>query len=247
MPQKKTHEEYLEELKRKNIPYLPISSYINGRTYLEHTCPNGHTWHGMPARILAGHKCNKCAKNKLKTDIEYNNELFQKEIDAIPLEGYKGALIPILHECIEGHQWKIAPANLLNKGRGCPSCTNWGFDLEKPAILYFVSLIHEEIVYYKVGITNRTAKKRLSRDWNNFQFNLEWAISFTKGKYAKDAEKIILDTYSTFKAPNAVPLLGGGSTEVLTVDITSEEAFILVGHLLDPEKLSIYVASPIKA
>lgn len=57
-----------------------------------------------------------------KTHEEYINELFQKEINADPLEKYIGAKIPIMHECIEGHTWLSSPTNILNS-KGCPECS----------------------------------------------------------------------------------------------------------------------------
>ena len=56
-----------------------------------------------------------------KTHSEYENELFQGEIDYFPLEEYKGGQIPILHECLNGHEWLARPKHILN-GHGCPSC-----------------------------------------------------------------------------------------------------------------------------
>jgi hypothetical protein len=243
---KKTTEDYIKDLRTKNLFHTPIEPYINTHTPIEHKCGScSSLFVCRPHDVLSGVVSCKTCSTRFKTDSQYKIELKSRNIAS--LEPYIAANSPILHKCLDCNiEWRTKPSHIVNDNTGCPSCAKSGFDPEKPAILYFVSLVHEEIEYYKLGITNRTVKKRLSRDWNNFQFNLEWTMSFTKGKYAKEAEKIILDTYSIFKAPNAVPLLGGGSTEVITVDITPEEAFILVGHLLDHEKLSIYVASPIK-
>jgi hypothetical protein len=56
-----------------------------------------------------------------KTHEEYENELFEKEIDYWPLEQYKGALIPIKHKCLHDHVWNVKPNDIL-RGRGCPEC-----------------------------------------------------------------------------------------------------------------------------
>jgi len=58
---------------------------------------------------------------KTKTHEEYEEEIFNRELNFIPLEKYVTAHIPILHECINGHTWKISPRNLLNN-KGCPYC-----------------------------------------------------------------------------------------------------------------------------
>jgi hypothetical protein len=56
-----------------------------------------------------------------KTHAEYEQELFDRELDVFPIEEYLGSSVPILHECVEGHTWKLSPSNAL-KGRGCPTC-----------------------------------------------------------------------------------------------------------------------------
>lgn len=60
---------------------------------------------------------------KLKTSLEYDLQLFNKEIDFVPLEEYKGAHVKILHECINEHQWLVEPNSIL-KGSGCPKCAS---------------------------------------------------------------------------------------------------------------------------
>lgn len=59
--------------------------------------------------------------NKLKTHEEYENELFSKELLAWPVEPYQGSHHPIVHECLEEHQWQAKPYSIL-QGKGCPIC-----------------------------------------------------------------------------------------------------------------------------
>lgn len=61
------------------------------------------------------------SQGKARTHSEYEQELFDKEIDFVPLEKYRNKDTAILHECIEGHQWKITPGHIL-RGIGCPQC-----------------------------------------------------------------------------------------------------------------------------
>jgi predicted nucleic acid-binding Zn-ribbon protein len=58
---------------------------------------------------------------KRLTHKDYENRLFQRELDFVPIEAYVSAKVPILHECYNGHTWKASPSNILN-GRGCPEC-----------------------------------------------------------------------------------------------------------------------------
>lgn len=58
---------------------------------------------------------------KKKTHEEYELELFHREINYFPMEPYNGTHTPILHECLNGHQWLARPKHILN-GHGCPIC-----------------------------------------------------------------------------------------------------------------------------
>lgn len=58
---------------------------------------------------------------KKRTHEQYEQKLFEKEIDYWPIEKYMGSMTHILHECLNGHQWKSAPRHILY-GKGCPEC-----------------------------------------------------------------------------------------------------------------------------
>ncbi len=80
----------------------------------------------LQERTLAG-VCLKArslglkAPGTLKTNEQYDYELFYMESDAFRIEDYSGAHTPILHECVHGHTWKAQPSSILN-GSGCPIC-----------------------------------------------------------------------------------------------------------------------------
>ena len=58
---------------------------------------------------------------KKKTHEEYENQLFQLEIDYFPVETYSTCRESINHECLAGHVWKARPDHIL-EGKGCPEC-----------------------------------------------------------------------------------------------------------------------------
>lgn len=93
---------------------------------------------------------------KLKTHEQYENELFQKEIDYYPLEEYQGARTAILHECLKGHEWKVTPDNVLRGTAGCPICAGKGSSDSKR---YLATLIEKniDIVPIEEYITARTS------------------------------------------------------------------------------------------
>lgn len=59
---------------------------------------------------------------KKKSHEQYEQELFEREIDAFPLEQYLGAQKAILHTCSLSHIWKVSPDSLLSSRSKCPYC-----------------------------------------------------------------------------------------------------------------------------
>lgn len=100
------------------------------------------------------------------------------------------------------------------RGSGCPSCAPYGFDITKPAILYYISINNGEA--YKIGVTNNTIAKRFSNDIKLVTLLKVWEFPVGGDAYAKEQE--ILKTYSNFMY-KGVPLLKNGNTEMFTHDV----------------------------
>ena len=60
--------------------------------------------------------------------------------------------------CNEGHEWETDPKHLAFQGRGCPSCTKYGYTPTNEGWFYF--LRHSDRGLYQIGISN-TPKDRL--------------------------------------------------------------------------------------
>ena len=131
MSRKKTHEEYVEEVKIKNPTVEVVGRYINAKTKILHRCKIHNTeWLVTPDSILQGCGCNQCkkdkdainAKNKSKTHEQYLMEIVDNNIPIEPLEEYAGGNTNIRHRCkICKHEWGVRPNNVLH-GYGCPKC-----------------------------------------------------------------------------------------------------------------------------
>lgn len=59
---------------------------------------------------------------KKKTHNQYVQELLNKNILYSPKELYINSATPILHECLNGHEWSIRPNHILS-GINCPKCS----------------------------------------------------------------------------------------------------------------------------
>lgn len=128
MAKKKTHEEYVEELKVKNPTVEVVGEYIDAKTKIMHHCLTHDVyWEVLPSDILSGRGCKECKKDKIgnfrrKSHEQYIEELAKINSDIIVLEKYENAKTPILHKClIHDIEWLVAPDNLLDGG-GCPKC-----------------------------------------------------------------------------------------------------------------------------
>lgn len=122
---KKTHEEYVEELKVKNPTVEVIGKYVDSHTKIMHKCLNdgcGYEWEAAPNNIIRGRGCPKCNGKINRTNEDYINQVSLIHPNIIVLGTYKNNITPILHKCIvHNFEWDAYPCNILS-GHGCPKC-----------------------------------------------------------------------------------------------------------------------------
>lgn len=71
---KNTTETYIDKLKAKEIPYLPVEEYVNTDTPIKHKCVQGHIWPVQPKHLLEGRSCPQCAsKSGYYSEAFFNN------------------------------------------------------------------------------------------------------------------------------------------------------------------------------
>lgn len=151
------------------------------------------------------------------THIEYEQALLSREVEAYPLELYIDSRTPISHSCIEGHEWKARPSNILS-GSGCPTCSKSGFDINKPAILYYIKIVDSNDTFYKVGITNRTVAERFELDKDK-SITVLLEKSFSRGIHARNEEQLILSKFTNERIHMPGLLKSKGNTELFKQDI----------------------------
>lgn len=148
---------------------------------------------------------------------KYEEELFLKEIDYYPLEEYITANIPINHECLNGHIWKVTPSHVL-RNTNCPYCEGtYGFKPNSPAILYYIKIEKDSYIYYKIGVTNRTIQDRFPRSMKYITVLQE--LAFTHGEEAAQEEKRLLKLYAEKRVTVPNLLVESGNTELFIEDI----------------------------
>lgn len=132
---KKTHEEYVEEVKLKNPNVVVVGTYIDARTKIAHRCNLcGNEWNASPTNILHGHWCKSCSlKEAFKTHpqtqptLRKSHEQFVKQAkisnpNITVLGDYTGAKNSILCKCnVCDFEWSPQAHSILS-GCGCPKC-----------------------------------------------------------------------------------------------------------------------------
>lgn len=121
---KKTHEQFVEEIKEKyNDKYIILGKYINDRTKILVKCNIcGHEWEITPNNLLRGHGCAKCANrnNGDKKRAKYNEviEMLKKyNLKICEGEVYKNNQTPIKCVDLDGYIVYIRLGN-LQQGQG---------------------------------------------------------------------------------------------------------------------------------
>lgn len=128
---RKSHNEFVEELKRINPNIIVLEQYIDRNTYVDVKCKTcGYEWKSKPSQLLGGHGCHKCAIKNQSDLLRKSQEQFEKELASINpsiivLGVYKNNMTPIEVKCTKcDNVWQARPDGLL-KGIGCPKCAKY--------------------------------------------------------------------------------------------------------------------------
>jgi hypothetical protein len=130
MPRKKTHQEFINEMREKRPEVIVLGKYIDAKTKILCYCTiSKTTWSPTPDSLLRGKKCPTCALKgrvykRRKPHEQFIKEMSIKHPNLIVNEEYKGAWIKISCICtICNTTTSYYPANLLF-GEGCWTCGN---------------------------------------------------------------------------------------------------------------------------
>ena len=194
------------------------SIYKGSTTKIDVTCKYHGHFKVTSSKLKSNRGCPKCSSNSLKTTEYYKKELAIKHPNISVLEDYVRNDIKIQHlykTC--GHTTNSTPNNILTSSGNCVICYSSGFNKDKPAVLYYLSVNNGTA--FKIGITNRTVLQRYSnRELLNITVLKEWY--FEDGQEAYDMEQSILKQYKEFKYKGK-KLLDSGNTEMFFLDVLS--------------------------
>ncbi len=118
---RKTHEQFVEQMKKVNPNISVLENYETSAFPIECMCKVcGHKWKARPAGLLQGSGCPICSRRK--THEQFVVDLNKKNAQISVISPYKGHDQKIKCKCeICGNEWISRPKNLL-MGLGCPAC-----------------------------------------------------------------------------------------------------------------------------
>lgn len=205
--QKKTHNEYVEEVKHINPNINVKGKYIDAKTKILHQCMiDNCEWNATPNNILRGRGCPVCKGNHAvagKTDIQTTRPDLMKEWNwsknnAINLEPDKlkeNSNRKAWWICKHGHEWE-AVISSRSGGVGCPICAKEKHSSDPEMKLYFYvkKYFHDALSCYQ--------------DTNNKLSELDVYIPSIKIGIEYDGERWHLDTLRDQKKDKICHKLG---------------------------------------
>jgi hypothetical protein len=172
--------------------------YIRALSKVKIICPTHGVFEQKATAHLRGHGCTGCAGIKSPTTeefIERVNKIHAKKYDYSECT-YINDRTKIKIICPTHGAFEQAPNSHL-MGQGCPSCAQYGFDPTKPGLLYFLKFEKPFASFWKIGITNKTIKKRFGSDHAFITSKYTWVLDI--GRYAHQIEQSVLKEFREYR------------------------------------------------
>ncbi len=202
--------------------YRLITKYVNNKTKLPIICSEHGLFYQSLNSHLKGRGCPMCGKISMSISQALTTDDFIYK--AVKKHGYKYDYSRVTYInnrtkleiiCKRCNQPFLQTGNDHLDGCGCPNCQVGGFNINKRAILYYLSILGGTA--YKVGITNRTVEERFTSN----ELSKIKIINLIQYQYGRDAyltEQHILKEFSYAKWTGD-NLLDSGNNELFNYDI----------------------------
>lgn len=190
-------------------------NYINTNTSVNIICNTCFkTFSIKPNAHIQGNGCPYCrGMYKTTTDVKAILKKHHSELVLLP-QVIKNSNTEILFYC-KKHGIQSRVLKDLSGGRGCYKCSKGGFRVDKPGILYYISINKDTA--YKIGVTNQTLYKRFSKkEIENIKIIRTWY--YEDGQECYDKEQEILKKYKKLKYTGN-NLIASGNTELFKHDV----------------------------
>lgn len=120
---KKTHQEFVTEIKTKYPTLIISSEYLGNKVKIDVECNIcGLIWKSKPNNLLSGHGCPRCSKRYKRSTVEFISEMNMVNPSIEILSEFINTASKIKVSCRKcNHVWHARPNHLL-RGAGCPNC-----------------------------------------------------------------------------------------------------------------------------
>ena len=221
---RKTHEQYVKEVERKNNKVIIIGTYSGATNYIKAKCKRcGNEWDAKAYSLLSGRACPKCKplrgieNNKGKTRKKSHNQ-FLKELNKVDKSIIVKSKYKSHHDCVKclckrcGNEWEAMAYSLL-QGHGCPRCAKSGTSFMEQFIrLSFVKKLSKEAVLSRdkktIGMELDIVipKYKIAIEPGNWQLHKK-SINRDKKKRERCLEKGIklITIYDRFPSNESIP------------------------------------------
>jgi len=175
---------------------LPADLTAGMTTKVWWRCASGHEWEARANHRTRGAGCPTCANRKVhpgfndlasaRPDLAAEWHLTRNTVAPDEVTVHTSRKVWWLCSA-EGHEWE-ATVGSRSAGNGCPSCASYGFDPDRPAVVYLLS--HRRHEAYKVGIANvgGVRLQLLAADgWDEVA-----TLTFARGEDAAAVERAVL-------------------------------------------------------
>lgn len=207
---------------------LKSDVYENAHKKLDFECENGHNHCISWGKFQMGQGCVYCAGLVSKT-IEEVQGIFASKNWTLLSDVYANSKQRLSFKCENDHISRINLDN-LNAGQGCSRCSISGFRKDKPAVLYYIRFENKGQIYYKIGITNRSLKKRFSSEFAKAKVLQQ--KHFALGSFAAEEERSILTEFDKYRYKGEPFLKYGGNTELFIKDVLNLD--VTIGNSVPP-------------
>ena len=192
--------------------YTLVDTYTRNNKKMNVICPSGHRVKIDYSHFERGHRCKACKRDHFY-DLALNS--FTEHGYTLLSKNYKTALTPLDFVCPHGHRGSITWAT-WRIGHRCRDCAVSGFKNDMPGTLYYLRFETPIGYLYKIGITNRTVKRRFKSE--PIPYKVIYTETFLLGYLARNRESEILKKYKKHLYQGE-PLLISGNFELFTKDV----------------------------
>lgn len=183
-------------------------SYVGLRCSID-----GYEWVSQISNLLKGYGCPCCRGNKY-WNVELAKMWLQEHRPTISVLELNGVSKKSKFFCNEHNKEFERRFSDIRDGYGCDECSGGGgFKTALPGYLYYAKLFVLGRTFFKIGITNREPKVRITETKHNFELLHTFMLD---GKAAKHIESVIL---YKFKHLIQQEYKFSGSTECFVEDI----------------------------